>query len=282
MEERNYTVYRHIAPNGKMYVGITKQEPEKRWANGRGYTSNKYFTNAINKYGWDNFEHEIMFEGLTKEQAELAESILIAYYNLTDKDRGYNINNGGQVIGTHSLETRRKMSEAWTDERRAQQAMRTANRAVSDESRRKMSIAKQGKYGGENHPMYGKRHTEESKKKMSIAHRNISDETRRKMSESAKKHVGDKNPFYGKHHTSGAKEKLSQSKNSVKRAVVALNNDTGEVEFICESLKDAERRVGRAYQNIRECCIGKKITSGGYRWKFYDDYINEEERRNAI
>lgn len=112
MQEENYTVYRHIAPNGKMYVGITSQKPKKRWKNGRGYRSNQYFSNAINKYGWDNIKHEILLGGLTKEQAELAEQIFIAYWDLTNCDKGYNINHGGQVYGTHSKVTREKMSRA--------------------------------------------------------------------------------------------------------------------------------------------------------------------------
>ena len=54
----NYKVYVHIAPNGKRYYGITKQKVEKRWQNGKRYSNNEHFTNAINKYGWnEGFEH---------------------------------------------------------------------------------------------------------------------------------------------------------------------------------------------------------------------------------
>ena len=47
-KNNNYKVYVHIAPNGKRYYGITKQEVEKRWANGKGYKGNEHFINAIN------------------------------------------------------------------------------------------------------------------------------------------------------------------------------------------------------------------------------------------
>lgn len=47
----NYCVYLHTSPTNKYYVGITKQNPLKRWANGRGYCKNKHFYNAILKYG---------------------------------------------------------------------------------------------------------------------------------------------------------------------------------------------------------------------------------------
>lgn len=47
----NYCVYLHTSPTNKYYVGITKQNPLKRWANGRGYCKNKHFYNAILKCG---------------------------------------------------------------------------------------------------------------------------------------------------------------------------------------------------------------------------------------
>lgn len=60
---------KHTSPTNKYYVGITKQNPLKRWANGRGYCKNKHFYKAILKYGWDNFKHEIVFSGITKDEA---------------------------------------------------------------------------------------------------------------------------------------------------------------------------------------------------------------------
>ena len=62
----NYSVYKHICPNGKVYIGITMQNPKKRWKNGAGYKNNKYFWNSIVKYGWDNICHDILYENLTK------------------------------------------------------------------------------------------------------------------------------------------------------------------------------------------------------------------------
>ena len=37
MENKNYTVYMHICPNGKRYIGITKLKPQERWGNGKSY-----------------------------------------------------------------------------------------------------------------------------------------------------------------------------------------------------------------------------------------------------
>ena len=270
----NYRVYKHTAPNGKMYVGITSMKPEKRWRNGKGYQANEYFSNAIDKYGWDNFKHEVLVDGLSKEQAELVEQQLICYWDLTNRENGYNINHGGHIIGTHSKETREKMSKAKKGKYLGENNP-NYGKHLSENQKRKLSDARKGKYGGKNHPMYGKKHTEESKKKMSISHRNLSEATRQKMSEAAKLHVGALNHFYGKHHSDEAKQKMSKAKDNVKRRVVAIDKDTNEFLFICDSLKEAERRVGRAYQNIAACCKGKKKTAGGYKWEYYDEYIKE-------
>ena len=63
----NYCVYIHINKiNGKMYIGQTCQKPEKRWNSGKGYKDDVYFSTAIQKYSWDNFEHEVIASILTK------------------------------------------------------------------------------------------------------------------------------------------------------------------------------------------------------------------------
>ena len=51
---------------------------------------NVLFWNAIQKYGWDNFQHEIIASGLTSEEAGHMEQLLIKELNLANKDYGYN------------------------------------------------------------------------------------------------------------------------------------------------------------------------------------------------
>ena len=84
-----WCVYQHTnTQNGKAYVGITCQPPNKRWNNGKGYLQNKKFSQAIDKYGWNNFSHTIIADGLSKEDALSLEKKLIA--NLTLVENGYN------------------------------------------------------------------------------------------------------------------------------------------------------------------------------------------------
>jgi group I intron endonuclease len=99
----------HICPNGKKYIGITRQKPEHRWNNGKGYNE-QYFKRAIEKYGWDNFKHIILFEKLTQKEAEQKEIELIAYYKSNKREYGYNIQNGGNCKGKYTQEEKEKMS----------------------------------------------------------------------------------------------------------------------------------------------------------------------------
>lgn len=120
-EERNWIVYEHISPSNKVYVGITCRLPKERFGNqGHKYlsrnSSGKYvqhaFALAILKYGWDNFEHKIIYTNLTKETACKKEEELIKKYK--KEKRSYNITNGGEgskgIHFRHSEESKRKIS----------------------------------------------------------------------------------------------------------------------------------------------------------------------------
>ena len=144
-----FCVYKHTSPSGKIYVGITSQLPNRRWQNGFGYTENPYFYSAIQKYGWDNFKHEILFEDLTKEEAEIKEIELIAQYDSTNRERGYNISSGGG-INYPSEEGRQRLRELWTghvfsDEVRQKISQTQKGKIISPETRAKMSTSHKGK-----------------------------------------------------------------------------------------------------------------------------------------
>jgi len=98
MGKNIYYVYCHISPNNKYYIGITGQKPENRWRKeGKGYQHQILFWRAIQKYGWDNFEHKILYSNLTKEEACEKEQYLITYYKSNDSKYGYNCSIGGEV-----------------------------------------------------------------------------------------------------------------------------------------------------------------------------------------
>ena len=110
----SYLVYCHINKiNGKKYIGITKRSPEIRWGNGKNYKGCLKFNCAIEKYGWNNFDHEIIASGLNKQEAENFEKLLIDKLHTTESAFGYNISFGGTVMENrkHTEESKKKMSE---------------------------------------------------------------------------------------------------------------------------------------------------------------------------
>ena len=88
--EKCYRVYKHTSPDGLVYIGITKQAPENRWDEGRGYMSNARFWRDIQKHGWDSFLHEILAVGLNNREALTLESELIHKFQATKPELGYN------------------------------------------------------------------------------------------------------------------------------------------------------------------------------------------------
>lgn len=111
-KDKCYTVYMHVSPSNKRYIGITRQEPEKRWKSGNGYAGNDYFYKAIKKYGWNNFEHNILFSELTKTEAEQKEIELISHYRSDEREFGYNFDHGGNCVGSFSDEHKLKIGKA--------------------------------------------------------------------------------------------------------------------------------------------------------------------------
>lgn len=98
---KDYCVYEHVFPNGKKYIGITC-DTEKRWRNGKGYETQPKMDRAIKKYGWENVEHNIIVEGVSKEEAEQLEQKYIAEYNTFAN--GYNSTIGGNTVGGYYLD----------------------------------------------------------------------------------------------------------------------------------------------------------------------------------
>ena len=139
----DYVVYVHQnKTNGKRYIGITNNTT-KRWSGqGKRYEDCPRFNAAIKKYGWDDFTHEILEEGLTLEEANRLEQEYIAKYKTQDKRYGYNINPGGDFVpsrlGKHHTEaTKQKLREA------------ALGHEVSEEQRRKLSEAMKGRFCGD-------------------------------------------------------------------------------------------------------------------------------------
>lgn len=164
----SYFVYKHTFPNGKIYIGITNQKPEKRWGKGNGYRRQPYIYNAIKKYGWLNIKHEILYSGLSKEEAENKETELIAKYKSNQNAFGYNIANGGNSTGTVSEKTKEKISNSLNG--RPKEKPPWKGKHHSAETKMKLSNLRKGS----KNPMYGKHVSDDTKAKMSDSHKDCS------------------------------------------------------------------------------------------------------------
>lgn len=110
--EDKYTIYLHRnIINQKCYVGQTKElNPTRRWRNdGSGYKSQTKFYNAIQKYGWENFEHIILDVVNTIEEANQKEQLYIILFD--SYNNGYNADYGGKNAEV-SFEEKLKISES--------------------------------------------------------------------------------------------------------------------------------------------------------------------------
>jgi len=168
-QKNNYLVYMHVnMVNNKKYIGITCLTTEKRWGkNGEGYLhkhpngnfSQPAIANAILKYGWENFEHYILYENLSELEANQLEYELIEKYKTNNTEFGYNIREGGGAHGHMSEESKLKLSKSLT-----------------------------GKFEGEKNPFYGKHHTEEVRQFLS---------EKAKKESLTRDITGSNNPMYG-------------------------------------------------------------------------------------
>lgn len=140
--------------NGKRYIGQRKFN--KNWETYLG--SGILLKKAIKKYGKENFCRDIVAIAETREELNLLEQEWIIEYDAVNSDNYYNITYGGEGGDTRCQ--------------------------LSKEER---SLVMQG----ENNPMYGKHHSEETKKKMSESHKGktlepFTEEHKTKISESNK------------------------------------------------------------------------------------------------
>lgn len=238
----DYKVYRHIFPNGKMYVGITCQPLEKRFANGKGYKKCPKMHNAILKYGWHNVEHELLLDHLTKPEAEEKEIELIAFYGSVEN--GYNTDHGGNATGTHSAETRAKIS-AGNKGLKKPPATEERKRVLSE------------KNTGSRNPFFGQHHSEETKARQSLFMKG--------------------NQYNkGNHHTEEFKRmKSEQMKRKYAdggsprcKAVIRKDQNGTEVRFT--SLRAAAKAIGKSASALCAYVNGQSEYCG-YDWRYAND-----------
>ena len=253
MEERQYCVYKHTSPSGKVYIGITKQTPNCRWKNGLGYESSPHFWSAIQKYGWENFSHEILADGISKEDACAEERRLIAELNALDPAFGYNQKTGGELGSSLSAKVRKKMS-----------LKRKLFYLEHPEAKLELS-----------EKIKGFHHTDEAKAKMSAAKRGRTftqtPEWRRHIGEANKAKMQEDTQYYEE-----ASARCRENGAKASKPVVQLDNNGNEISRF-QNAHEAERETGIRSGNIGRCCKGYTKSAGGYKWRYANEYNSGKE-----
>ena len=291
----NWNVYIHIFPNNKKYIGITNQNPEIRWRkDGKGYIKQKVMWAAIQKYGWNNIEHKVLYTNLSQEEAENKEKELIKLFESTTwMGEGYNVQEGGD---SRIIINREEVINLWKEGKAALEISKILecnissvlyildSMNISKEERKK----RQQKASGEA--------TKEScgikVNQFDLEHNFI---TTYKSIQDARKAVNANNQYYIKSCCEGKvsrahgylwqyyKEenvlngvpqwdsKIKMKQTQLRRVIqYDLNmNELARYNSISDAIKAIGKTPGK-FSGISSVCAGKQKTAGGYIWKYED------------
>ena len=200
-------VYKYVNNvNGKVYIGQTTRTLEERHKE-HERRKNTAFDKALSKYGSKSFTCEVLCQCDTTEALNEAEKYYIKLYNSL-VPFGYNMCEGGN---------------------------NTKGYTHKDESKRKMSVAKKGKYLGNDNPFYNKTHNEETRKKLSEARK-------------------------GRKLDSEWKENLAKAHHKKVLCVETGKN--------YDSIKECAETLNLKATHITRVCKGKRQTTGGCHWRY--------------
>ena len=288
--KKEYCVYVHTnKTNGKKYIGITCRKPEERWHGGSNYKYNPHFYRAIKKYGWDGFDHEVLFFGLTKSQADSWERALIAQWNTTDENYGYNIGLGGEGHESFSARTRKKMS------RSAKQRYKNPEEIQKNKERGRLQFSTREAIEAEKERQI--QYLEDHPEKRYVLARAVNQYDINGRFVRQWKSIADArcelgnigigaacNNTYGRKTAGGFMWRYSDEVSGIEniQAVVisdvfrAINQYDLDGRFIRQwkGISVAEKELG--IRNISEVCHGHRGKSAGYMWRFADVETREK------
>lgn len=300
--EKKYCVYVHTNKvNGKRYVGITSMCPEKRWANGRGYRSNRLFYRAVQKYGWDSFAHEILESGLTKQSACEKEVELIQLMQLTNPKYGYNLDKGGNGSNRITEKTRKRLSDGV---KRYFEEHPEAKEANADRLRNLPHSTDALIRYREEHPDYRKAHGKymraywaehadvvgasrkkcrEYYEKHPEARKLKSEQTRRYFDEhpEAREHAARKtreyyqNPEAKRWKSKERKRFFAEHPEKKTTKAIAQYTLEGMLIAVFASAREADVVTNVGYKKISAVVTGRQKSAGGYIWRYANELQNK-------
>ena len=218
--------------NGKIYIGKDKFNNPKYF--GSGFLIKK----SIKKYGITNFTKEILEFCNSERDLNITEIYWIKKLDSTNLKIGYNITGGGE--GGDTLTNHPFRSEI------IEKTTKAINKVKDKISEHHSDVS------GKNNPMYGKKHSDESKLKMSINTKKCF-ENNPNLIKNIKKNM----------------EKIQKGRNNSNYNPTPVLQYDKDMTFIKEwkdlySLKED----GFNPKLISACCRGMYKISHGFIWKF--------------
>ena len=278
-----YKVYVLTFPNGKRYVGMTRQDIKVRWHGGSGYKNAKTLYQAILEAKWENVQKEIVADNLSSIEAGELEKRLIECYETTNPNKGYNRMKGGQT-GCHSETFKSDLSK------RMKGNTYCVGRKISEDHLK--ALIEGRKRVHKPSPLIGRKQPEEMKQHLSqkAKERWQNPVMRQKYLDSKKDMTGKNNPMYGRTQSDETRRKISEkAKGRVitaetrqklieghkkHRKKVAQYDLNGNLVCIFDSLELAGVAVNGNGTNISFACKNPLRSYKGFRWRYEENDNN--------
>ena len=250
-----------------MYVGQTVhgEEPNQRWRNGKGYESQQRFYNAIKKYGWDGFDHEVAASNLTKSEANNFERLLIKTLKTNSGKYGYNSTDGGGQLGRSEGYRLSEESKGVLREKLKKRYLE--NNLDTDGLKKPLcqpvyQFTTDGLFVGKYYSI------KEAERKTGI-----SDSTIHYCATGCGKHAGGYIFLFKENVDDINRRVIEYQKNESLKGekIVQLSLDG---KYINEwgSAFSAGKQLNINYKNINSVCRNKRNKAGGFKWMYLFDY----------
>ena len=232
--------------NEKIYVGQTHYDRPNYFGSG------VLITEAIKKYGVENFVKEYIDEAFSQEELDKKETFWIKELSAQDKEIGYNIADGGWNYFTMTDETKEKISKTLKGKYVGERSFRKGLK-LTDEHKKAISKSLKGNHLKEetkrkiSNARKGLQLTEETRKKMSESHTGkvLTIEHKKKISESGK----------GKTYTHEQKERLRKSninKTQIHSRTISALCIQSNMELYFNNISEAARYFNVTRQRIKQ------------------------------
>lgn len=267
--------------NGQRYIGQSKNVKTRLWQHKSLLKNNKHkyktgelslLQKAWNKYGEDAFEFKIV-EFCEVDELNKREQYWIDFYkcNHAKYRQGYNVTDGGEGsysnqnvkgrIHVHNGDIHKMIYPDEFEEYEKQGFIKGLPPNVVEKVNQNKNVK-----CGEEHWSFGRKLSDEHKKKISEANKGKvgwmkdkqwDDEHKEKLRISST----------GRKHSEESKRKISESK---QKPVVQYNKNNEKIsEYV--SAVEAESKTGIGRTHISQCCNGDRGSAGGYIWRFKNE-----------